>query len=347
VDDYKNRKYLSAIEAAKFLKLSVKDVHKLTREKMLEVKIATSGQKRYNLENLIEYQNLTKDGQGKISEQKDNDLTEYSLELKGTYQRIFVRNSMEMNELSDSSVHLMITSPPYYNAKMYSNEPIEGDLGNIHDLELWFENIGKVWSEVFRVLAPGRKAFINIMNLPIREHGTFRTLNLVGRTIELCEKIGFVFKRDIVWHKTNGVKAHFGTFPYPGGILLNHMHEFILEFHKPDQKGNKKYGHVNPEQKELSKLDKKFWLEIKNSDVWIMHPENSGDRRTHVAPFPQILPYRLIKAYSYVGETVLDPFMGSGTVLAEALNLGRNGIGYEINSNIALEAYDVLKQNLI
>ena len=86
-----------------------------------------------------------------------------------------------MDELEDNSVHLMVTSPPYFNAKMYTKKPVKGDLGNIHDLEEWFEKIGMVWKETFRVLQPGRKAFINIMNLPIRIDKGFKTLNLVGK----------------------------------------------------------------------------------------------------------------------------------------------------------------------
>jgi DNA modification methylase len=120
------------------------------------------------------------------------------------------------------------------------------------------------------------------------------------------------------------------------------MHEFILEFQKPDKKGIKKYGHVSEKQRDDSKLDKDFWLELKNTDVWLMKPEKSGDKRSHVAPFPLILPYRLIKAYSYIGETVLDPFSGSGTVLRASSELERNGIGYEINPEIAKEAYEAL-----
>jgi DNA modification methylase len=238
----------------------------------------------------------------------------------------------------------MVTSPPYFNAKMYSKEPVENDLGNVHDVNVWFEEIGKVWKEVYRVLQPGRKAFINIMNLPIRlGGGGFKSLNLAGKTIDLCEDIGFIFKRDIIWYKTHSVRAHFGTYPYPGGILINNMHEFILEFEKPAPKGYKKYGHLTKEQKEESKLDKDFWLSIKNSDVWVMGPKGSGDSRNHVAPFPYELPFRLIKAYSYVGETVLDPFLGSGTALMAAADLKRNGIGYEIVPEIAAEAIESLK----
>ena len=222
---------------------------------------------------------------------------------------------------------------------------MKGDLGNIHDLDEWFQKIKRVWQEVFRVLQPGRKAFINIMNLPVREEKGFKTLNLTGRTIELMERIGFIFKRDIVWHKTNGVKAHFGTYPYPGGILINNMHEFILEFNKPEKKGFRKYGHLTKKQKELSKLDKEFWLSVKNTDVWTMKPEGSGDRRSHVAPFPYELPYRIIKAFSYVSETVLDPFLGSGSTAKAAADLHRNSAGYEIAPAIAEEAVADLKNH--
>ena len=182
------------------------------------------------------------------------------------------------------------------------------------------------------------------MNLPIRlENGSFRTLNLAGRTVDVCEKIGFIFKRDIIWQKTNAPRAHFGTYPYPGGILINNMHEFILEFNKPEKKGFSKYGHLTDKQKEQSRLDKEFWLSIKKSDVWVMKPQGSGDRRNHIAPFPYELPFRLIRAFSYVGETVLDPFVGSGTTLLAAADLKRNGVGYELHAEIASEAIKGLR----
>jgi len=183
------------------------------------------------------------------------------------------------------------------------------------------------------------------MNLPVRDDDGFKSLNLVGRTVEEMEKIGFIFKRDIVWHKTNGVRAPFGSYPYPGGILLNNMHEFILEFDKPGRQGFNKYAHLTNEQKEESKLDKDFWLSIKNSDVWRMKPQNSGDSRSHVAPFPYELPYRIIKAFTYIGETVLDPFLGSGTTLKAAVDLRRNGVGYEIVPKIASGAIEGLRNH--
>ncbi|HEC56550.1 MAG TPA: helix-turn-helix domain-containing protein [Candidatus Syntrophoarchaeum butanivorans] len=335
--DYRTRSYLSSGEAAKYLGISVSLLHELVRQDRVRAYRAASGQYRFRLEELQRVE-------GRVSV-RDEKLPEdiNVIEVNETVQRVYVRNAQRMDELEDNSIHLMVTSPPYFNAKMYSKEPIEGDLGDIHDLDEWFEEIGKVWKEVFRVLQPGRRAFINIMNLPIRTRGSFRTLNLVGRTIDICEKIGFILKRDIVWHKTNSVRAHFGTYPYPGGILLNHAHEFILEFEKPAPPGYSKYSHLTDEQKEASKLDKEFWISLKKSDVWVMKPEGSGDRREHVAPFPYELPFRLIKAYSFIGETVLDPFLGSGTTLVAARDLKRNGVGYEINREIAAGAIRRIK----
>jgi DNA modification methylase len=353
--DYANRTYLSAIEAARFLGVSVRMLHRLTAEGLLPAFVAASGQKRFRLKDLERLKcNAIRDAKqvarvAQLLQSRSRDIPEcVNLRLNGVVQRVYVKNAQQMTELADDSIHLVVTSPPYFDTKMYAREPIEGDLGNIHSLHEWLEQIAIVWREVYRVLQPGRKAFINMMNLPIRtDDGTFRTLNLVGKTIDLCEQIGFIFKRDIVWHKTNSVRAHFGTYPYPGGILINHMHEFILEFEKPEPKGYKKYAHLTEQQREESKLDKEFWIMLKKSDVWVMKPEGSGDRRSHVAPFPYELPYRLIKAFSFVGETVLDPFVGSGTTLLACVDLRRHGVGYEINPDIAHEAIERLRNHQI
>lgn len=330
-EDYKDREYLSSLEVAKYLDISVKQLHQLVKMKEIPCTTSASSQQRFDLKEIKKYENkISLKKRIKVIIPEINEL-----KINGTIQKIFVKNAMEMKEIENDSLHLMVTSPPYFDAKMYAKEPIKDDLGNIHDLDEWFEKISIVWREVFRVLQPGRKAFINIMNLPVRDNGSFKSLNLVGRTIDVMEKIGFIFKRDIVWHKTHGVRAHFGTYPYPGGILINNMHEFILEFNKPNKKGFNKYGHLTKEQKELSKLDREFWLSVKNTDVWLMKPQNSGDNRSHVAPFPYELPYRIIKAFTFIGETILDPFLGSGTALKAAADLKRNGVGYEIVPEIA------------
>lgn len=339
--DYQERTYLSVVEAAKYLNVSVKSIERLIDSGKINAKLAASGQRRFSLSDL---QRLNAQAKGKRYHQPKTPRIN-TMTIEHTTQTVVIGSSTEMKEVADSSVHLIVTSPPYFNAKMYAREPIENNLGDIHNIDEWFEKIGQVWRECFRVLQSGRKMFINIMNLPVRlDGGGYRTLNLVGRTIDLCEEIGFIFKRDIVWQKTNGVRAHFGTYPYPGGILINNMHEFILEFDKPQKLGTNKYAHLTKAQKEQSKLSKEFWLSIKNSDVWLMKPEKSGQNRIHVAPFPKELPMRLIKAFSYVGETILDPFLGSGTSCIVASELGRNGIGYELNPEIAKDAIRQITQ---
>ena len=170
--DYKQRSYLSAIEAAKYLNISVRALHGLVQKHDIKVSIATSGQMRFDLGELKRHEHTVK---LKPKKKKTDAIFSDSVEINGTTQKIFIKNSMGMNELSDDSIHLMITSPPYFNAKMYSRKPINGDLGDVHDVDEWFEKISAVWQEVYRVLEPGRKAFINIMNLPIRlDGGSFR-----------------------------------------------------------------------------------------------------------------------------------------------------------------------------
>lgn len=338
--DYEDRSYLSVVEASAVTGINVKSIHNMVRSGQIPAYKSAGGQYRFRLQDLELHITRT------LNNANTNECEHFAVSCLGTAQEIILGDSRNVSSVLDSSVHLAITSPPYFNAKMYS-ESIDGDLGNIHSLDSWLNEITKVWAEVFRALQPGRKFFLNIMNLPVRENGTYRTLNLTGRTIDACEEVGFIFKRDIVWHKTNGVRAHFGTYPYPGGILLNNMHEFILEFEKPNDKNRPKYKHVSQAQKENSKLDKEFWLSLKNSDVWLIKPEKSGGNRQHAAPFPIELPARLIRAYSYEGETVLDPFLGSGTTLMAAALHGRNGIGVEINGDFCSLANERLQDLLL
>ena len=339
MNDYQERSYLSVVEVATHTGLSVPEIHRLIKTGALPASKSASGQYRFDLRD-IAYWQRDRPGVGTLQPRQK------TMSVNGTIQRAIVGDARELTEIVGDSVHMAVTSPPYFNAKMYSVAGA-GDLGNVHDLDEWLAEIGQVWQEVYRALQPGRKFFLNIMNLPIRENKSFRSLNLVGKNIDLCESIGFIFKRDIVWHKTNGVRAHFGTYPYPGGILINNMHESILEFEKPSRRPAQKYAHLTQKQKESSRLDKNFWLSMKNSDVWLMKPEKSGRNRDHAAPFPEELPARLIKAYSFVGETVLDPFVGSGTTLVAAARHGRNGIGYEINPDFCAIAEKRLKEILL
>ena len=341
MNDYRSRSYLSVVEVANHTGLPVPEIHRLVAAGALPAVKSASGQYRFDWKDIAAFRrNGRRNGTAAAA-------TDFPpLRVNATAQQVIAGDARNMPEIAADSVHLAITSPPYFNAKMYS-VAAEGDLGNIHDLAEWLEQIGLVWAEVYRVLQPGRKFFLNLMNLPIRENKSFRALNLVGKNIDRCESLGFVFKRDIIWQKTNGVRAHFGTYPYPGGILINNMHESILEFEKPAARPAQKYAHLTAQQKEDSKLDKDFWLSVKNSDIWLMKPEKSGRHRDHAAPFPEELPARLIRAYSFIGETVLDPFMGSGTTLVAAARHGRHGIGYDINPDFCRMAERRLQEVLL
>ena len=346
LDDYRKRAYLSASEVSKVLGIGLDTIYDSVRNGTLRSYRSASGQHRFDMSEIEKFRKLV------VPERIDtgpsvSECKHFCHAVNGTVQEIVVGNSQNMDYVPSDSVNLVITSPPYFDTKMYSIDgEYEGDLGNIHDLGLWLSEIGKVWSEVYRVLQPGRKFFLNIMNLPLREKGSFRTLNLTGKTIDLCESIGFVFRRDIVWHKTNSSRAHFGTYPYPGGILINHAHEFILEFEKPAPGRYRKYAHVDRDSRERSILEKDFWINVKKSDVWLMKPERSGRGRKHISPFSVELPMRIVRAFSYYGETVLDPFLGSGTTLVASASLGRNGIGFELNRTYASDASERLMHSM-
>ena len=337
VADYQNREYLSASEVAIYTGLSVRQIHAKVKTGEMPAFKSAGGQYRFRLREVRAFRQT-------VNGESNPKCATQTIQINHTVQKIILGDARNMSDISNDSAHLAITSPPYFNAKMYGAG--NADLGDIHDLTSWLDEIGQAWAEVFRVLQPGRKFFLNIMNLPVRENKSFRTIDLVGKNIALCETIGFILKRDIIWHKTNGVRAHFGTYPNPGGILINNMHEFILEFQKPAKNASKKYAHVSDSQRAQSKLDKDFWLSIKNSDVWLMKPEKSGGNREHSAPFPLELPERLIRAFSYVGETVLDPFVGSGTTLAAAAMWRRNGIGVDINPKFCQMAARRVAENL-
>lgn len=186
MSDYKDRQYLSSTEGAKYLGISVSELHSLTNASEIACQIAASGQKRFDLQDLRNYKERSLHSQKGT---KTEIPTENILDINATTQKVLVKNAMDMVEVGNESIHLMVTSPPYFDAKMYSDKPIEGNLGNIHDLDEWFKKIAIVWKEVFRTLQPGRKCFINIMNLPVRDEGGFKSLNLVGRTVEEMEKI--------------------------------------------------------------------------------------------------------------------------------------------------------------
>lgn len=244
-----------------------------------------------------------------------------------TKHRIINGDSRKMTELKDNSVDLVITSPPYWQLKDYGTE---NQIGYNDSYEEYINNLNLVWKESYRVLNNGCRLCVNIGDQFARAvyYGRYKVIPIRTEIIKFCEAIGFDYMGAIIWQKkttsnTTGGASLMGSYPMPRNGILSIDYEFILLF--------KKLGtpvKPNRELKEQSKMTKEEWKTYFDG-----HWNFGGARQDgHIAMFPEELPKRLIKMFSFVGDTVLDPFLGSGTTSLAARNLNRNSVGYEMNS---------------
>jgi DNA modification methylase/endonuclease YncB( thermonuclease family) len=244
---------------------------------------------------------------------------------------IYIADSRNMAEVSEESIDLIVTSPPYWHIKDYS---AEGQIGYGQSLHEYLLDLSRVWRECWRVLKPGRRLCINIGDQFARAviYGRYKVIPLHAEIIAQCETIGFDYMGAIIWRKkttmqTTGGAVVMGSFPYPPNGIVELDYEFILLFKKPPKSAEQESRDaIKPEVKEASKLTRDEWKAFFSG-----HWEFAGEKQVlHEAMFPEELPRRLIRMFSFVGDTVLDPFLGSGTTVKVALELGRNAIGYEI-----------------
>lgn len=243
-----------------------------------------------------------------------------------THHKIIIGDSRRMAEVSDEAVHLIITSPPYWQLKDYGNS---SQIGFNDSYEDYINNLNLVWNECHRVLHKGCRLCVNIGDQFARSvyYGRYKVIPIRTEIIKFCETAGFDYMGAIIWQKvttcnTTGGATIMGSFPYPRNGILKIDYEFILIF--------KKHGtppDVSRDIKEKSKLTIEEWNEF-FSGHWNI-PGEKQDK--HLAAFPEEIPRRLIKMFSFVGDTILDPFLGSGTTSVAARKLERNSIGYEIN----------------
>jgi DNA modification methylase len=225
--------------------------------------------------------------------------------------RLLCKSSEKMGELPDRCVHLMITSPPYNASKEYDQ-----DL----NLDEYLDLLSKVWGETYRVLVPGGRACINIANLGRKPY-----IPLHSYIISQMQEIGFLMRGEIIWNKAASASPStaWGSWRSASNPVLRDVHEYILVFSK-DSFSRK----VKGRESTITRQDFLDWTK----SVWSF-PAVSARKTGHPAPFPEELPHRLIQLFTFSGEMVLDPFVGSGTTCAAAVKAGRAYLGYDISED--------------
>jgi len=251
------------------------------------------------------------------------------IEQATTTHQLIQGDAREFPYVPDQSVHLVITSPPYWNLKRYNDSPRQ--MGHISDYERFLQELGKVWNEVYRVLVPGGRLVCVVGDVCLsrrKNNGRHVVVPLHGDICVACRKIGFDNLNPIIWHKianasyeVSGNSSFLGKPYEPNAIIKNDI-EFILMQRKPGG-----YRKPTEDQRRLSKISKsefKKWFQ----QFWNM---SGASTKPHPAPFPEELATRLVRMFSFWGDTVLDPFCGSGTTMVAAMKCHRNSIGIEID----------------
>ena len=235
-------------------------------------------------------------------------------------------DSRKMSKIKDSSVHLIITSPPYWQLKDYG---IENQIGFNNSYEEYINYLNIVWKECERVLTPGCRLCVNIGDQFARaaHYGRYKVVPIHSEIIHFCEAIGLDYMGSVIWQKqtnmhTTGGQKVMGSYPYPRNGIIKMDYEYILLFKKLG-----KAPSISDQIRKASALTLEEWQNMFGSHWNIPGAKQDG----HIAVFPEEIPKRLITMFSFIGDTVLDPFMGSGTTALAAYHLGRNSIGYELN----------------
>jgi site-specific DNA-methyltransferase (adenine-specific) len=259
-----------------------------------------------------------------------------SLRVKKTNQILRCSDARELDWIPDESVHLVLTSPPYWTLKEYPKH--KGQLGFISDYEQFQNELDCVWRHCMRALVPGGRlvCVVGDVCLSRKKHGRHMVMPLHADIVVRCRRIGYDNLTPIFWYKISNAKyeiengtAGFLGKPYEPNAIIKNDVEFILMLRKPGG-----YRQPTEDQRDSSRFTKEEhhdWFQ----QIWTIPGEST---RKHPAPFPFELAYRLVRMFSFTGDTILDPFLGTGTTLLAAARCGRNGIGVEIDESYVKEA---------
>ncbi len=296
--------------------------------------VITSSEKIGDLQALVPrelFDMAQKDGQRAIpniaKDPKMIQAIEAAVKRISTRHQMLQSDSRQMEPIPDQSVHLVITSPPYWTLKEYPH--CEGQLGLIEDYEAFLKELDKVWEQVHRILVPGGRLVIVVGDvcLPRRHFGRHVVFPLHASIQERCRRMGFDNLAPIIWHKIANAKfesnrcTNFLGKPYEPNAIIKNDIEYILFQRKPGG-----YRQPSLEARLLSVIPEdcqRQWFQ----QIWNL---GGASTRLHPAPYPLTLAERLVRMFSFVGDTVLDPFMGTGTTNLAAGRWGRNSIGFEI-----------------
>lgn len=264
-----------------------------------------------------------------------------------TTHKLWCTDARYLSGLRDESVHLVVTSPPYWTLKDYP--PNERQLGAVQDYERFLTELDKVWAECSRVLVPGGRicCVVGDVCIPRKKAGRHHVMPLHADVTVRIRRLGLDSLTPILWFKiangaleADGNGAGFYGKPYQPGAVVKNDFEYILFFRKGGT-----YRSPSMVQKALSMLSKdemKSWLKTAWTDV-----KGESTRRGHPAPFPLELAERLIRLFSFAGDTVLDPFVGTGTTTHAAINVGRSSIGIDCDPTFIGMAKEKLQKALL
>jgi len=249
-----------------------------------------------------------------------------------TRHELYLGDAREMRELSCREVQLVVTSPPYWTLKRYDGGAGLAQLGHFEEYNGFHDELMLVWQKCFNSLVAGGRLCIVVGDvcLPRRKGGRHLVMPLHADIIARCRNVGFDYLTPILWSKianavteVEGNGSAFLGKPYEPNAIIKNDVEYILLFRKPG-------GYRNPSQQQrllslIDKVDHANWFR----SIWMDLP-GATTREGHPAPFPVELAYRLIRMFSFVGDIVLDPFVGSGSTTEAAIQAQRSSIGFEI-----------------